>query len=694
MAKYQTGQIRNVALIGHGGDGKTSLTEAMLFLSKAIDRLGKSSDGTTVSDFDPEERKRTISISTSLAYVEWNDIKINLLDAPGFFDFVGEVNQTLRVADSAIIVISGKSGCKAGTELAWDAATGDRVVPKAFFINKMEDENSNFDKAFASLQNQFGTSVCPVFVPIHEHEKLIGFYSLITEKAYSTDEKDGLKEIAVPSSFTDKLSEYSNALAEALAETSDELMEKFFAGESFTHDETVKALHKGFIDGLISPVFCGSAMGLMGIRSLLDGITTSFCSPSDKGIETVVKENGETVEVKMNPDGEPAIFVFKTVADPFVGKMSYFKVMNGTLKKDTILQNLTTGQSEKFAKISTARGSKQTDVDELCCGDIGITSKLLNTNTNDTLTAGEIALPYSKIEFPASYLRLAIVPKAKGDEDKISTGISKLLDEDNTIKYENNAETKQICLIGLGETQLDVMTSKLKNRFGVSVDLEPAKVPYRETIKKKVSVEGKHKKQSGGHGQYGHVKIEFSPGEEEGLEFTETIFGGSVPKNFHPAVEKGLQESMAKGVLAGYPVIKVKANLFDGSYHDVDSSEMSFKLAANLAFKEGMKQGNPTLLEPIGTLRVNIPDAMMGDIIGDINKRRGRILGTDQSAKKGYTVVEAEIPSSEMGTYSVQLRAITQGRGTYSFDFTRYEEAPAPVAQKIIAESKNTADSE
>ena len=693
MANYQTGQIRNVALIGHGGDGKTSLVEAMLFLSKAIDRLGKSSEGTTVSDFDPEEKKRSISISTSLSYVDWNDTKINILDAPGFFDFVGEVNQAIRVADSAIIVVSGKSGCKVGTELAWEAATGSRIVPKAFFINKMDDEHANFDKAFNSLRNEFGTSVCPVYVPIYEKEKLIGFYSLISEKAYSFDDKGGRNEIDVPESFKSKLEDYSNSLSEAIAETSDELMEKFFSGEAFTHDETVKALHKGFIEGVISPVFCGSAMNLMGIRNLMDVITTSFCSPIDRGVEQVVKPDGSKNSVKLNPEGQPSIFVFKTVADPFVGKMSYFKVMNGTLKKDTVLQNLTNGQSEKIAKLSTARGAKQIDVDELCCGDVGITAKLINTNTNDTLTAGEINASYMPVEFPKPYLCMAIVPKAKGDEDKISGGINRLLDEDITLKFEVNTETKQICIYGLGETQLDILSSKLKNRFGVSVALEPAKVPYRETIKKKVSVEGKHKKQSGGHGQYGHVKIEFSPGKEEDLVFTETIFGGSVPKNFHPAVEKGLQESMAKGVLAGYPVIKVKANLFDGSYHDVDSSEMSFKLAANLAFKEGMKQGNPVILEPIGILKVNIPDSMMGDIIGDINKRRGRILGTDQSTKKGYTVVEAEIPTAEMATYSIQLRAITQGRGTYSFEFSRYEEAPASVAQKIIADAKNN-DSE
>jgi len=686
MALYESNKIRNICLMGHGGDGKTSLAEAMLFLSKATDRLGKTSDGNTVCDFDAEEKKRTISISTALANIEWNGCKINILDIPGFFDFAGEALQAVRVADSAIIVIDGKSGCKVGTEISYEYA---EKIPKAFFINKLDDSNAQFDNTLEGLHSVFGTKVCPVFIPIDG-----GYYSLIKDEAYSFDEKGNKTKMPTPASSSEKIAHYHTMLTEALAETSDGLMEKFFAEEPFTHEETISALNRGLIDGTIVPVFSGSATALTGVRELLDTVAASFCSPVDKKYDNIENQDGGTEPIEMKPDGDASVFVFKTVADPFVGKMSYFKVMNGKLKKDSILTNVVSGQVEKIAKLCTMRGSKQTDVDELVCGDIGVTAKLINTNTNDTLTSGSSKARYLTIKFPKPYLVMAIVPTAKGDEDKISGGITKLLEEDYTIRYEVNKETKQMCLYGLGDMHLDIITSKLKTRFGVSVTLVPAKVPYRETITKSAQVEGKHKKQSGGHGQYGHVRIEFSPGTQEGLEFTETVFGGSVPKNFFPAVEKGLQESLQKGTLAGYPVINVKANLYDGSYHPVDSSEMSFKIAANLAFKEGMKQCGTVLLEPIGSLKVLVPDSMMGDIIGDLNKRRGRILGTDQSEKKGFSVVEADVPQAEMGTYAIQLRAMTQGRGVFTYQFERYEEAPANVAQKVIEEAKKAAENE
>lgn len=686
MPAYEPKNIRNVCLIGHGGDGKTSLAEAMLYLAKATDRLGKTTDGNTVCDYDAEEKKRAISISTSLASMEWNGCKINLLDTPGYFDFVGEVLQAVRAADSAVIVIDGKSGHKVGSELAFEYAAN---IPKAFFINKLDDENAHFDNVLDGLHDAFGTRVCPVFIPVEG-----GYYNLIDDVAYSFDAKGNRSEMAAPASSSDRIEHFKAMLAEAVAETSDDMMEKYFAEEPFTHEEIVEALHRGLIEGTMLPVFSGSAVTLAGVRVLLDTIASSFCSPVAKNWDNVEDEDGKLTKVTMDPDGDPAIFVFKTVADPFVGKMSYFKVMNGSVKKDTVMTNITTGQSEKISKLCTMRGSKQFDCEEFCCGDIGVTAKLNATNTNDTLTVGSGKGRYETIKFPQPYLVMAVQPKDKGDEDKISGGIAKLLEEDLTLRYEVNKETKQMCLYGLGDMHLDIVTGRLKSRYGVSVTLTEAKVPYRETIKKSAQVEGKHKKQSGGHGQYGHVKIEFSPGEQEGLEFTETIFGGSVPKNFHPAVEKGLQESMQKGILAGYPVINIKANLFDGSYHPVDSSEMSFKLAANLAFKEGMKQCNPVLLEPIGTLKVTVPDSLMGDIIGDLNKRRGRILGTDQAEKKGCTVVEAEVPQAEMGSYAIQLRAMTQGRGVYTYEFTRYEEAPANVAQKVIEEAKKAGDNE
>ncbi len=689
MAKYTSDLIRNICLIGHGGDGKTSLAESMLYLAKATDRLGKVSDGNTVCDFDPEEIKRGFSLAASVANFEWKGKKINLLDTPGYFDFVGEVRQALAVAGSAVIVVEAKGGVKVGAELAWDAAAD---IPKAFFINKLDDENADFAATFDSLREKFGKSVCPVIVPYGKGADM-GFYNLLQEEAYVFDKSGARSTVELPAQYKDEMGKYQSLIFESLAETSEELMEKFFAEEPFTHEEMETALNVGLCTGEISPVFCGSALNFAGVRTLLNYIASSFASPLDRKEHKIINEDGSEGTIVSSSDGNPSLFVFKTVADAF-GKKTFFKVMNGTLKKDTVLVNMTSGQNEKISRIVTPVGKTDIEADELAYGDIGYTVKLVNTNTNDTLNSPGSKFRYPEIKFPTPYFCLAISPKAKGDEDKIATGISKLLEEDHTVKYENNAETKQMCLYGLGEMHIDVITSRLKNRFGTTVTVSPAKVAYRETIKKKVQVEGKHKKQSGGHGQYGHVKIEFSPGTGEGLEFSESIFGGSVPKNFHPAVEKGLQESMAKGILAGYPVIGIKANLFDGSYHDVDSSEMSFKLAANLAFKEGMKQGGAVLLEPVGALKVSIPTSYSGDIMGDISKRRGRIMGMAESGRKGWTVIEAEVPSAEMSSYAVQLRAMTQGRGEYSFEFVRYEEAPAEVAAKVIEAAKKEAEAE
>lgn len=691
MAKFNSSKIRNICLIGHGGDGKTSLAEAMLFLGKATDRLGKTTDGNTICDFDPEEKKRGISVSTAVANIEWDDVKINILDTPGYFDFVGEVKEAVRVAGTAVIVVDAKSGVKVGTELAWDYAN---AIPKAFFVNKTDDENSNFDRTFNSLREKFGTSVCPMYIPFNEGTDDLSYYDLLTDIAYKFDKMGKRSEVVLPESQKSRMDKYQKQLDESLAETSEALMEKYFMEEPLTEEEKNTAINSGLLQGTISPVFSGSAVNLSGVRNLLYVISESFCSPLDRKEQKVIDATGNITTVTASENGPASVFVFKTLADQF-GKKTYFKVLNGTLKKDTTMFNLTNGQQEKFARLATSVGLKEAIVDELAFGDIGVTVKLISTNINDTLSSDASSkIKYAPIELPKPYFCMAIVPKDKGDEDKISSGITKLLEEDFTIKYHNNPETKQMCIYGMGDTQIDVLSSRLKNRFGTSIELESAKVPYRETLKKKVQVEGKHKKQSGGHGQYGHVKIEFSPGEEEGLVFTESVFGGSVPRNFYPAVEKGLQESMSKGILAGYPVIRVKANLFDGSYHDVDSSEMAFKLAANLAFKEGMKQGGAVLLEPIGNLKVLIPDSMMGDIIGDLNKRRGRIMGTEQSDRKGYTIVAAEAPLAEMGTYAIQLRAMTQGRGVYSFDFDRYEEAPSEVAQKVIAETKKTQEEE
>ena len=493
--------------------------------------------------------------------------------------------------------------------------------------------------------------------------------------------------MAIPDSSMSKIDEFRGMLMESLAETSDDLMVKYFDGEEFTKDEMHTALNTGIVQGTIAPVMVGSAMTLAGVASLMDVIAASFPSPLARKPE----KNADGNESTPDPNGAPSIFVFKTVADPFVGKMSFFKVMNGKVEKNTVLTNLASGQQEKLAKLIVMRGSKQMEAESLNCGDIGVTTKLVNTNTCDTLGG---STPYAPIVYPEPFFCKAIAPKAKGDEDKISSGVAKLLEEDRTIKFENNAETKQLLIYGLGEQHLDVLLAKLKNRFGIDVELTKPIVAYREAIKKPVDAEGKHKKQSGGHGQYGHVKIHFYPSDEPGLIFTESTVGGSVPKNFHPAVEKGLADAMQKGILAGYPMIGLKADLFDGSFHDVDSSEMSFKMAASLCYKDGMKRANPVLLEPVGTLKVYVPDSYMGDVIGDVNKRRGRILGMNpDESRSGRSIVEAEVPNSEMSDYAIALRALTQGRGSFTFAFVRYEEVPAALSEKIIAEAaKNNAD--
>ncbi len=678
MAVFETKQIRNVALLGHGGSGKTSLTEAMLYIAKCIDRLGKTPDGNTTSDYDAEEIKRGYSISATVADLVWGNAKINILDTPGYLGFVGEEMQGVRVADSAIIVLDGKAGVEVGTELAWDYAID---IPKAFFINKCDDPEADFDRVFKGLHAKFGNALCPVFIPVRSGSNVV-MVDLMDMKAYEYGPDGSRKEVPMNVDFATLAAQYKDAFNEAIAQTSDELLDKYFNGEEITHDEAAEALHTGIINGSIVPVYCGSSTKMWGVRALLDAIDHSFPRHTAKKTEKIVTEDG-FAPFDIDPEGPTAIFVFKTVVDPFVGKMSFFKVMNGALKKDMTLKNTTSGASEKIAKIYTLRGKKQTEVAELACGDIGMLAKLSATGSCDTLTnAGEIK--FAPVNYPEPNMCMALAPQAKGDEDKISQGITKLLEEDLTVKFENNAETKQMLIYGMGDIHLDVIVAKLKSRFGTSVKLDTPIIPYRETITKSVEVEGKYKKQTGGHGQYGHVKIRFPPGDGgDGLVFTESTVGGSVPKNFHPAVEKGLQEAMLKGV-AGYPVVNIKADLFDGSYHDVDSSEMSFKLAAGIAFKECMKQAKPVLLEPVGALKVTIPDSVVGDIMGDLNKRRGRVMGMEAAEKKAYTVIDAEVPRAEMMDYTISLRAMTQGRGKFTFNPLRYEEMPAANAQKII----------
>ncbi len=689
MEKVFTKSIRNVALLGHSGGGKTSLAESMLYISRVTDRLGSVTDGNTVCDYDPEEIKRGYSVSAAMAPMLWNGTKINILDTPGFFDFEAEVRQCVRVADAAIIVVDGKAGIEVGTEIGWNLAT-EAGIPKAFFINRFDDGDARFHKVFGAIREKYGLNVCPVQIPIIDGDTVIGFANLVEMCVYTFERSTGeYIRSSIPEKFRDVCAEYHNILLEAIAQTSDDLMDKFFNEEPISREEALEAIHNGIITGDIVPVFCGAAIKNWGIKTFLDTIAESFPRPTARKVEHLVDAEGNLSEVAIEMESPTtSLFVFKTVADPFVGKMSFFKVMNGELKKDMILRNTTTGQNEKLNKIFFLRGKKQVEVDSLACGDIGVTAKLANTNTNDTLTNLPGEVKYAPIKYPRPYYTMAITPKAKGDEDRISTGMARILEEDLTVKYENNSETKQLTVSGLGDIHLDLVVNKLCNRFGANVELAKPRLAYRETIKKSVEVEGKHKKQSGGSGQYGHVKIKFSPGEDEGLTFTESVFGGAVPKNFFPAVEQGIRDCMAKGVLAGYPVVHLAANLYDGSYHDVDSNEISFKLAAGIAYREGLPKACPVILEPVGSLKVYVPDNYVGDIMGDLNKRRGRVMGIEP-AGEGVQVILAEVPFAEMTDYVIALRASTQGRGKFDFDFIRYDEVPQSLTDKIIAEAKN-----
>ena len=690
MDKVYTKSIRNVALLGHSGGGKTSLAESMLYISRLTDRLGSVGDGNTVCDYDPEEIKRGYSISSAMAPMLWNGTKINLLDTPGFFDFEGEVRQCVRAADAAVIVVDGKAGIEVGTELGWNLAT-EAGIPKAFFINRFDDGEARFYKVFGAIREKYGLNVCPIQIPLIDGDTVIGFANLVEMCVYTFEKTTGeYVRSSVPEKFKDLFDEYHAILLEAIAQTSDELMDKFFNEEEITREEALEAIHNGIITGDIVPVFCGAALKNWGIKTFLDTIAESFPRPTARKVEKIVGEGGELSDIAIDPESaDTSIFVFKTVADPFVGKMSFFKVMNGELRKDMVLRNTTTGVNEKLGKIFMLRGKKQIEADAFACGDIGVTAKLVNTNTNQTLTTASENISYAPIKYPKPYMTMAIAPKAKGDEDRISTGVARLLEEDLTLSYKNNPDTKQLTISGLGDIHLDIVVSKLQSRFGANVTLGKPKIAYRETIKKSVEVEGKHKKQSGGSGQYGHVKIRFAPGEDEGLTFTESVFGGAVPKNFFPAVEAGLRDCMQKGVLAGFPVVHLAADLYDGSYHDVDSNEISFKLAAAIAYKEGLPKAAPVLLEPIGSLKVFVPDNYVGDVMGDLNKRRGRVMGIE-AADDGSEMqsVLAEVPFAEMTDYVISLRAATQGRGRFDFDFIRYEEVPAAITEKIIAAEK------
>ncbi|HHU22735.1 MAG TPA: elongation factor G [Clostridiales bacterium] len=674
---YATSKLRNICLLGHGSNGKTSLVESMLYCAGVTDRLGRVADGNTVSDYDPEETRRKFSIGTSTMHLEHNKFRINILDAPGYFDFVGEVYQALRVADAGIIVVAAKDGVNVGAEKAWKYLSA-RNLPRAFYISKLDEDHADFDGTLSALREQFGPSVCPLTMPVTQGEKVVGIVDVVTKKAYQVDGRKH-KEIPLPADMSDKVEEFYNILAECVAETSEEFMEKYFGGEEFTSDEIYSALSAGIAECDIFPVFCGSAFMGLGTPTLLDAITKFFPVPMEDG-------------KPLDENGPAAAIVYKTVSDQY-GKFSFFKVVSGKVTSDMVLINPRTGSTEKLSHIYKMQGKKNVEVNEIACGDIGAVSKLSVTKTGDTLCDSKLNKALPGIDFDEPCYSMAIAPKVKGQEDKIAAGISRLSEEDLTFTFVNNPETRQMVISGAGDMHLDVICSKLKNKFGVDVVLSPARVPYREKICKKVKVQGKHKKQSGGHGQYGDVWVEFEPQDEtEDLIFEEKIFGGSVPRNFHPAVEKGLRDSIQKGVLAGYPVVYLKATLVDGSYHEVDSSEMAFKTAASLAYKAGLPQASPVILEPIGHLKVMVPDTYLGDIMSDLSKRRGSPLG--MSVADGMQVVEAEVPMAEMSSYAIDLRSMTQGRGSFTFTFSRYEEAPANIQQKIIKEAKALSEGE
>ncbi len=673
---YAAEKIRNIALLGHGGSGKTTLAESMLFIAGAVTRQGTVGAGNTVSDYDAEEIRRQTSISATTMFAEFKGYKLNIIDTPGYFDFVGEVFEALRVADTAVICVSAKDQMNVGAEKAWKYVN-ERSLPRAIYISKVDEEHANFEKAFDTLRNAFGASVCALTEPIMEGEKVVGIVDVLKKKAYKFV-SGKRQEVPMPAELSGKVEEHYSELVENAAGTSEELMEKYFEEGDLSESELFNALGIGIAEGEICPVFFGSAATGLGTEVFMDSVCNLFPAP---------REAGKPVD----GSAPTKLIVYKTISDQF-GKFSLFKVVSGKVSADMTLTNARSGAQEKLGHIYTMRGKQNIEVTDLCPGDIGAVSKLTDTRTGDTLCDPRAVEAVPGIDFPAPCYSMAIRPKTKGQEDKVAQGLARLRDEDVTFTVANNAETRQMVISGAGDMQLDVLCSKLKNKFGVDVELEPAKVPYREKIRKKIEAHGRHKKQSGGHGQFGDVWIRFEPQDEsEEMIFGEEVFGGAVPKNFFPAVEKGLRESVGRGVLAGYPMVYLKATLYDGSYHPVDSSEMAFKTAANLAFKE-LVNASPALLEPIGLLKVTIPDANMGDIMSDLSKRRGSPMG--MSVQDGMQVVEAEVPMAEMGSYAIDLRSMTQGRGSFTFEFVRYDEAPLNVQQKVIEEAKAAADDE
>ncbi|WP_333887950.1 elongation factor G [Clostridium sp.] len=690
MKTYLTKNLRNIGIIGHSGSGKTTLTEAILYHTKTIDRLGKIEDGNTTSDYDPEEKKRQISVSTSIASCKCKDVKINLVDIPGYFDFIGETFQGLRAVDLAMIVVSGVSGIQVGTEKSWNYVNKERL-PRAFYINKLDRENSDFDKVLNNLKEKFGLSVVPIHYPIGRENNFKGVVNVISRKARIFDDKSKtIKDIDIPEDIVEKIDECKNMIMEAVAETDEALLDKYFNEGTLSDEDIYTGLVNGCTRGEVVPVMCGSAANVIGVETLMENVVQCFPSPAD--VESVTAENlkdNSEITIKMDEEEPFSAFVFKTIADPFVGKLSLFRVMTGKLKSDMTVYNVKKDKNEKIGSMYFLKGKQQTAASEIIAGDLGAVAKLQFTSTGDTLCEASHPIVFQNIKFPQEVIAKAVLPKSKNDEDKILSGLNKLLEEDPTFKVTRDMENAEVIIFGMGETHTDIISCKLKSKFGVDVILQDPKIPYRETIKKVSDVQGKHKKQSGGHGQYGDVKIKFEPradGEDD-LEFVDKIVGGVVPRQYIPAVEKGLKECIGQGVLAGYPVIRLKATLHDGSFHPVDSSEMAFKTAASIAYKKGLLEAEPVLLEPVMHLEVSVPEYYMGDIIGDINKKRGRVLGMNSSAEN--QIIIAEVPQSEIFRYATDLRSMTQARGDFTIRFERYEEVPPVQANKIIESRKN-----
>ena len=688
MRDYLSSEVRNVSVIGHSGAGKTSVLEAMLYYTKATDRFGKTSDGSSMIDFDAEEIKRGISVYSSIVPIEWEDCKINFIDTPGYLDFVGEKQAGFAVGDSCLIVANAKDVLESGTKLAFKQAR-EAKKPTIFFINKLDEENTSFNDAYTLLHEEFGKSIIPFEVPIVENGEVVGSVNIIKNKAwyYKGEHAGSDTPQPVPEDMKDEISMYKDQIAEAVAMGDDDLMEKFFSGEEFSDAELTKGVRIGVRNGEICPVFSGSAIQSIGIQRLMDLIISYFPTYSEKGMYTATTPNGVKVELLTSETETLTAQIFKTIVDPFVGRISYLKVLSGVLNSDSTLVNANNGKPEKISSIYIIKGKHQTAAGKLFTGDIGALVKLQNTKTNDTLCEKGKLLMADPIEFDEPMFGQAIFPKTKNDEDKLSNGLARLVEEDPTFKVINNTETKETVVYGIGDQHLDVILNKLKNKYKAEVTLADPKVMYRETITKSATGEGRHKKQSGGHGQFGHVFVDFAPNPDvEEMEFDEKVFGGAVPKQYFPAVENGLRECCEEGSLAGYKMVNIKTTLTDGKYHDVDSSEMAFKLAARLAFKDAMTKCHPILLEPIMNVVVTVPDEYTGTVIGDLNKRRGAIMG--MTPEDGDQIIEAQVPMAEMARYSIELRSMTQGLGKYTMEMDRYDPVPEPQASRIVQASK------